>query len=183
MTMKLRVPFILGSLATACAAFAQVTIHWFPVGDPGNPADEVSASNSYGAVPYGFHISKFETTIARYTAFLDAVAASDPHGLWKSRQQDVRNVAGIAGSGPDEAYTYSVIGSRSRSIAYTTYVDATRFTNWLQNGQSSGDTETGAYTLRSATIIGFKRSSSTAPCTPRFRCETGRQPNLQPHFI
>ena len=30
---------------------------------------------------------------------------------------------------------------------YVTWYDAIRFANWLHNGQGSGDTETGAYTL------------------------------------
>ncbi len=34
---------------------------------------------------------------------------------------------------------------------YVSFFDAMRFTNWLHNGQGSGDTESGAYTIGSGT--------------------------------
>ena len=36
-------------------------------------------------------------------------------------------------------------------MVYVSWFDAARFTNWLGNGQGSGDMETGAYTLNGAT--------------------------------
>ena len=43
---------------------------------------------------------------------------------------------------------YSVISGRANHpVNYVTWYDAIRFANWLNNGQGSGDTETGAYTL------------------------------------
>ena len=53
------------------------------VGDPGNPNDPLTgAPTDYGplpvrgAVPHVYGISKYETTIGQYTAFLNAVAKS-----------------------------------------------------------------------------------------------------------
>lgn len=42
-------------------------------------------------------------------------------------------------------------GSGARPITYVSWFDAARYTNWLHNGQGTGDTETGAYTLNGAT--------------------------------
>lgn len=71
-------------------------------------------------------------------------------------------VAGIARSGAYGSYAYSLIGpagvtpvgaasAGNRPISYISWFDAARFANWMHNGQGSGDTETGAYTLNGAT--------------------------------
>jgi formylglycine-generating enzyme required for sulfatase activity len=36
---------------------------------------------------------------------------------------------------------------RDKPVNFVSWFDAARFANWMQNGQGSGDTETGAYTL------------------------------------
>ena len=41
-------------------------------------------------------------------------------------------------------------GSGNKPITYVSWFDAARFCNWVQNGQGSGGTETGAYTLNGA---------------------------------
>lgn len=61
------------------------------------------------------------------------------------------NIAGITRSGASGSYNYTVVGSGNRPITYVSWFDAARFTNWLHNGQGSGSTETGAYTLSGAT--------------------------------
>ncbi len=75
------------ALALARSSIAQsgVSFEWVTVGDPGNPNDPLTgiATNGQtpparGAVPYVYSISKYETTIGQYTAFLNAVAKSDP---------------------------------------------------------------------------------------------------------
>jgi formylglycine-generating enzyme required for sulfatase activity len=38
-------------------------------------------------------------------------------------------------------------------VGFLSYYDALRFANWMNNGQGSGDTETGAYTLTGGTAI------------------------------
>ena len=55
---------------------------------------------------------------------------------------------GILRGGAEGDYSYVVPGDYAdRPVNFVSFWDALRFTNWLHNGQSSGDTETGAYTL------------------------------------
>ena len=52
--------------------------------------------------------------------------------------------AGVEG----DLFTYSVkAGMGNKAVNYAIFWDAARFTNWLTNGQGSGDTESG-YTAR-----------------------------------
>jgi len=52
------------------------------VGDPGNAND---SSGSYkGAVAYTYQIGEYDVTVAQYCQFLNAVAATDPYGLYNS---------------------------------------------------------------------------------------------------
>jgi hypothetical protein len=125
-------PAILAGLLSAAPAHA-VTIDWVSVGDPGNPADTASncLAASCGSVGYEYSISKYEVTNAQYVEFLNAKAASDPLGLYDS---------------------YGVkTGMGDRPVVFVSFYDAARFANWLDNGQGSGDTETGAYTLLGGT--------------------------------
>jgi hypothetical protein len=62
---------LLGSLAVS--AHAQVTIDWVTVGNANNAND----TTGYGAVNYDYQIGKYDVTIGQYTAFLNAVAATD----------------------------------------------------------------------------------------------------------
>ena len=57
--------------------------HFVPVGNPGNAADPATGS-LYGDVNYEYSIGQYEITIGQYTEFLNAVAASDPYGLYNS---------------------------------------------------------------------------------------------------
>jgi formylglycine-generating enzyme required for sulfatase activity len=100
-------------------------------------------------------MSRNETTIAHYTEFLNAKAATDPYGLYNTSMATQGNSAGIQRSGTSGSYSYSVIGSGDRPITHVSWFDAARFTNWIHNGQGSGDTETGAYTLVAGQTIGI----------------------------
>jgi formylglycine-generating enzyme required for sulfatase activity len=66
------------------------------------------------------------------------------------------NSAGINRTGSSGSYSYSVIGSGSRPVAWVSWFDAARMANWMQNGQPTGlgevagSTEQGAYTLNGA---------------------------------
>lgn len=148
------------ALALVCIgpADAEVTIDWVTVGDPGNASDPAPFgffSNSYGDVANAYRIGKYEVTIGQYTQFLNAVAATDLYGLYNTSSGTNLNVAGIMRSGSSGSYTYSVMdnggNSANRPITYVSWFDAARFANWMQNGQGSGSTETGAYTLNGAT--------------------------------
>ncbi len=132
-----------------------VNIETVTVGDAGNAAD----STTYGAVADVFAIGKYEVTISQYTTFLNSVASvtSDSYivSLWKASMTSDLNIAGISRSGSGtlaSPYSYSVIGSGNRPIAYVSWFDAARFANWVNNGASNvASTETGAYTLNGAT--------------------------------
>jgi sulfatase modifying factor 1 len=145
-------------LATVAAPTTHaVTIDWVTVGDPGNANDDTG----YGAVGYEYQIGKYEVTIGQYTDFLNAAAKSDPYSLYNPSMASDLNIAGISRSGTSGGYSYSVINnggpSGNRPITYVSWFDAARFANWMQNGQGSGSTETGAYTL-----VGGQ-TSGTAP--------------------
>lgn len=126
-----------GGLALSTAS-AQITIPTVTIGNPGNAPDPLTGR---GTVDYTYNIGTTEVTNAQYAAFLTAKAASDPFALWNDRM-------GITRSGLEGAYTYSAVNSRANQpVNYVSFYNAARFANWLHNGQGSGDTETGAYTL------------------------------------
>jgi formylglycine-generating enzyme required for sulfatase activity len=135
------------------ATASAITIPTVPVGNAGNPNQ--SAPFPYGGVAYDYRIGTTEVTVAQYTAFLNAVAATDTYGLYDF--QFVLGVGshGIVRNGSAGSYTYSTIFSPNYPLTYVTWGAAARFANWLHNGQPSGaqdatTTEDGAYTLNGA---------------------------------
>jgi sulfatase modifying factor 1 len=154
--------------AIAIAGFAMrstraVTIDMVLVGDAGNVAD----ASGYGAVAYQYRIGKYEVTIGQYTEFLNAVAATDPYGLYHAWHGSDQTSGGIVRAGSSGAYTYTVTGPfgaapagadspANRPITLVSWFDAARFANWVANGQPTGaagptTTENGAYALNGAT--------------------------------
>ena len=139
----------------AVVAQAAVNIELVPVGNPGNPYDP---ETGYGGVAYEYQIGKYEVTAGQYTEFLNAVAATDTYGLYNTYMYDPdwperdRQGCQIERSGEQDSYSYSVAaGFVDRPVNNVSWGDATRFANWLHNGQGSGDTEDGAYFLNGAT--------------------------------
>ncbi|MDH5308141.1 MAG: formylglycine-generating enzyme family protein, partial [Myxococcales bacterium] len=121
-------------LLAAPAPSAAVTIDWVEIGNPGNPPD--TASNCYaadcGSVAYTYYISKYEVTNAQYTEFLNAKAAADPLGLYSIHMGSSSDWGGITRSGVSGSYTYTAkSGYESRPVAFVSFYDALRFTNWL----------------------------------------------------
>jgi formylglycine-generating enzyme len=118
-----------------------------PVGDPGNAGD--SRYGGYGSVAYTYNIGKYEVTAGQYCEFLNAVAATDTHGLYNGSMWSNTYGCKIQRTGSSGSYSYSVAsGDANRPVNYVSYWDACRFANWSNNGQGNGDTETGAYTLQ-----------------------------------
>ena len=159
MMLLARIPRLVLALAIATSTIISahaVTIDWVTVGDPGNAAD----NTTYGAVADSFLIGKYEVTIQQYTDFLNAAAKTDPYSLYNVNMLFNLNSAGISRTISSGSFSYSVIdnggNSANRPITFVSWFDAARFANWMQNGQGSGSTETGAYTLSGAT-------SGTAP--------------------
>ena len=143
------------ALLAFMADASAVTIDTVLVGNPGNANDPFTGS-LYGGVASAYNIGKYDVTVGQYTAFLNAVAATDTYALYNTSMATDLNVAGIARSGASGSYSYSVIGSANHSVTYVSWGDAARFANWLQNSQPTGSqgpgtTETGAYTLSGAT--------------------------------
>jgi formylglycine-generating enzyme required for sulfatase activity len=98
-------------------------------------------------VPYAYKIGKYDVTNSQYVEFLNA---KDPTGANSLRIfSGGPPYGGITYSAANvEGSKYSVIaGKGSHPVNFVTWYSAVRFTNWLNNGQGDGDTETGAYTL------------------------------------
>ena len=135
------------------------SLQFVNVGDAGNVADPATGS-VYGAVGYNYQMGKYDVTLGQYAAFLNAVAASDPYGLYNSNMGTDFGTQGISQTGSAGSYSYSVTGSApgaaNMPVFDVTWGDAARFCNWLQNGQPNlpegpSTTELGSYTLSGET--------------------------------
>ncbi|MFM8496759.1 MAG: SUMF1/EgtB/PvdO family nonheme iron enzyme [Planctomycetia bacterium] len=139
------------ALAATCLAITPshaVTIEWSTiVSSTGNTPDPLTG---YGSVDREYRIGKYEVTIGQYTEFLNAVdpGGTNPYSLYNNSMGTDGNIRGILfSSGSASGQKYSPIGSPNRPITFVSWFDAARFANWMQNGQGSGSTETGAYAL------------------------------------
>ena len=133
--------------APADLSFAMTTI-----GNPGNAADAPYPDPDVhvGAVSYVYRIGTYEVTVAQYTEFLNAVAASDPHGLYHGDMGTgfVDGGATITRTGSEGSYSYNAVtGKENQPVRLVSFYDGLRLCNWLANGQGNGDTETGSYDL------------------------------------
>ena len=148
----------LAALACLLAAPAgAVSIDMVTVGDAGNAGDTRGGVNTFGfgAVAYDYQIGKYDVTIGQYTAFLNAVAATDTYSLYDAHMGFGRDIMGISCTGQPGSYSYSVIGSANRPITFVSWFDSARFANWMANGQPTGaqtstTTENGAYNVNGA---------------------------------
>jgi formylglycine-generating enzyme required for sulfatase activity len=137
--------FVLATLG-GVTANATVTFDWATVGNPGNGPDDTG----FGAVSYTYSISKHEVTNAQYTEFLNAV---DPTGtnslnLYSSSMSSTGNGGINFNGGAADGSKYTTKSGRDNNpVVFVSFFDAMRFTNWLQNGQGSGSTESGVYTI------------------------------------
>jgi len=144
----------IGALAfAACAASASagvITMDWSTVGNAGNAADPLTG---FGSVSYEYRIGTYEVTNAQYAAFLNAVAAIDPNGLYSTHMSSNAN-GGIIRSGSNGSFTYSVKPNMGdKPVNYVSWYNAARMANWMTNGQGSGGTESGVYTFTGPTTI------------------------------
>lgn len=120
-----------------------ITIETVPVGNVGNAPD----TTGFGAVGYSYNIGKYEVTNSQYASFLNAVAATDTYSLY-NENMGLAVYGAITRSGSSGNYSYAVkSGYESKPVIYVSFWDATRFANWLNNGQGNASTETGSYTL------------------------------------
>jgi formylglycine-generating enzyme len=157
---------LLVSAVVSYASAHAVTIPTVPIGNPGNPADtryiDLWHPNGVGSVANSFRMGATEITNAQYRDFLNAVAMSDPYGLYDP-SMGAFSWGGIFRNGSPGSYTYDVktpaLGGTytydNKPVVYVSSSDAMRLANWLHNGQPTGvenasATEVGAYTLNGA---------------------------------
>jgi sulfatase modifying factor 1 len=160
--MKTTTALILSTLVLFCAAPTHaVTFDWATVGNPGN-ADDIpdQFDDRYGGVDYIYRISKHEVTNAQYAEFLNAV---DPTGtnaslggsdgfLYNANMSgDARGGINLNGGAANGSKYEIKLGRDNNPVVFVSFFDAMRFTNWLHNGQGSGSTESGVYTIGSGT--------------------------------
>ena len=133
-------------LAFAAGVRGEVTIEWVTVGDENNLPDPLNEASipGIGSVSSTFRIAKYEVTNAQFAEFLNAVASSDPNGLYVSSSR-------IRRSGESGRYAYAPRdGAENLPVTWMSWSSAARFANWLNNGQRHGSTETGAYDMSEA---------------------------------
>jgi formylglycine-generating enzyme len=147
--MYVVVAAIMAMILIAVTTAQAVTIEMVTVADPGNAAD----TTGYGSVNSIYQVGKYDVTTTQYAEFLNAVAKTDPYGLYTT----ISERGGIVRSGSSNSYSYSVLtGHENFPVNYVSWGDAARFCNWLHNDQptdpeGAGTTETGAYTLNGTT--------------------------------
>ena len=155
-----------GGVACLLAVSASaVTIDMVTVGNAGNGSDTRLGVNTFGfgSVAYDYQIGTYDVTIGQYTAFLNAADpnGTNPNGIYNSAgMASGLAIAGISYTSASSAGSkYAVIGpsgtaygqsGANRPIAFVSWFDAARFSNWMTNGQGNGSTETGAYNLATA---------------------------------
>lgn len=124
-----------------------ITIDTVTVGDVGNANDGWGD----GSVSYEYHIGTYEVTNAQYAEFLNAVAATDTHNLYDGAMGGF--YGGILRSGRSGSYSYATqTNMANKPVISVSFWSATRFANWLTNGQpkgaqGNGTTEDGMYNL------------------------------------
>jgi formylglycine-generating enzyme len=142
-----------GVCVTQAQAVPPLVIETVTVGNPGNAGDPIQFQGVFGAVDYEYAIAKYEVTAGQYAAFLNAVAATDPHFLYHVNMWAHADGCKIQRTGSPGSYTYSFAPDwANRPVNFISWGDAARFANWLHNGQPTGaqdltTTEDGSYFL------------------------------------
>ena len=154
---------VLAALASSLLIFpgsAAITLDWITVDHAGNAADPLTG---FGGVASVYQIGEYEVTNTQYAGFLNAVARTDSHNLYNPGMAGY----GITRSAASGNYSYSVTsGFENKPVVYVSWFDGARFSNWLNNGQGNGSTETGAYTLNGATSGVITVNPGATICLP-----------------
>ena len=134
-------------------AGAAVVLNTVSVGDPGNVADTAHASR--GSVAYPYQVSKYEITNNQYCEFLNTV---DPTGantkaLWVANMGSAaQGNGGITQTLSNPAGSIYAVkpGQGNQPVVFVSPASGMRMANWMQNGQGTGSTESGAYDMTQA---------------------------------
>ncbi len=145
-------------LACVSGAGADVVMETVPVGNVGNTGD-VQPQGTFGAVDYAYNIGKYEVTAGQYRDFLNAVdpTGANPYGLYTSSMDGHSWGCQITWNAGNSTYDFSGRPSGTeadwvnRPVNHVSWGDSARFSNWMHNGQGSGDPEDGSYFLNGAT--------------------------------
>jgi formylglycine-generating enzyme required for sulfatase activity len=129
---------------------AAVLMDWAVVGDIGNAGD-VQSQGTFGFVSSQYFISKREVTNAQYVEFLNAKdsTGTNPLGLYDGNMSTYLPSGGIdftAGAASGQKYAVKP-GRGNNHVTFVSFYSSIRFVNWMNNGQGTGDSESGAYTL------------------------------------
>jgi T5SS/PEP-CTERM-associated repeat protein len=152
-----RLLFSLALSAALCSVACAVLIDTVLIGNPGNVADTQVMDDwttGYGSVGYLYRIGRTEVSNSQYVEFLNTVdpTGANTLGLYNtSMTSDARGGINF-NAGAANGFKYDLkSGHENNPVVFVSWYDSARFINWLHNGQGSGSTETGAYTLLGGT--------------------------------
>ena len=86
----------------------------------------------------GYQIAKYEVTNAQYAEFLNAVADTDPYGLYNPNMGARLWAASPQPASRAASPTRVIPGREDMPVNFVSFYDALRFANWLHNGQPTG---------------------------------------------
>ena len=138
---------VIATFLVALPSASAVTIPTVPVGNAPNAAD----TTGYGAVGNGYRIGTTEVSNSQVRRVLKRQGRQRSVGPFTTGRWAAVSAA-LRKAAPAPASPYAVIAGRGdMPVNFVSWYDSIRFANWLNNGQGSGDTETGAYTLLGGT--------------------------------
>jgi formylglycine-generating enzyme required for sulfatase activity len=157
---------VLGALllfsAGRTARAQSISMSYVTVGNPNNAADSATGS-LYGSVSYAYNIGEYDVTDSQYVTFLNAVDPTGANTLALYSPQGDAEYGITFNSGAAGGSKYSVIaGYASMPVVDVDYWSTLRFVNWMNNGEGSASTETGAYTLTGGNTDGYGTPSNAS---------------------
>lgn len=171
-------------IGDACEGSDNPGLSYTAVGDVGNPADPATDK---GAVDYPFEITTTEVSNADYIEFLNAVADSDPNGLY-NELMGVDPRGGIVRDGDAGSYVYRVRPRMATApVNFVSWTDSARYVNWIENGRPAGNqdpstTEAGVFDLTipdaATAAIGSPTATNSLPTEDEFYKSAYYDPSL-----
>ena len=129
-----------------------VSFDWATISNAANPPDPLNAMAipGIGSVDYSFRMATTEVTNNNYAEFLNAIdaAGTNPHGVYNTNMGSFVSggISFLSGAASGTKYRVKT-NMGDKPVNFVSYLDAMRFVNWMENGQGSGGTESGVYTI------------------------------------